>query len=397
MIIRSLLNLDKNKKGLLIQLEGEDQPKRRSNAELSEYFNMKFIQGVFCTEANYKLISRLLPEFRRQEAVEATEEYFQCYKPKVREFLAKQPDYLEVRWVNKEVGYATFARCDISKDTIVGVLSGELHFHEKNRKVSDYGAGIGEYSSGVLSLDCENCGDVNRFTTHLPSEEDKLHAPEVLTANIGYQPLIVDGVPLILHRAKRNIRAGELIGEDYGSDFWDGRYIKPYLFVRSSHQSSLVHLYRFDSTTKMYQRDEKNSINLKPSSEFESETKLAMMESLKASSKVGESKKLSDVSKVAAASGTSRALTNFKTINGLSMQVKEYFDSKVSLVDLKIPFSSKKSLDLPCEIINGYLDSETKKVVAQTQQFGFFRENRFAAVHDELRLKYNTVLKKVRL
>ena len=384
----SLLTLKSNEKGVLIQLEGEDAPRRRTAAELGAYFNMDYTPGIACTHSTYELISSIQKSLKISEIIQNSNPELRQIKLNLEQYIRHQPEYLEIRWINRMSGYAPFALTNIPANTVIGILSGELiSENERGHKDGSYCANAGYFehknNDYSFSIDCKKLGDVNRFTAHAPGQaklknlslHNTIDPKQIVTANVRYDALVHNGIPVVVQIAKVHIPAGEIICEDYGDKYWE-RQRKPLLLVRNKQQPNLAQVALFDTKEFEYKLDKQLTVNLSPSIPIDDETALAIIESLKTSPT--ESKNIpANIKKYAFHLPAQQPETNNKS--------KEIL-SKNKIIDLKIPFSSKKDSNMPCEIINAYLDLETKSVVANTQQFGFFRENKWATLHKEFYL-----------
>lgn len=135
---------------------------------------------------------------------------------------------LEIRYMNDVVGYGLFAAENITKDTIIGFISGELkkiHSSEVNFDIKNPTALIesGQVSydddGNIYIIDSSKKSNHTHYIQHLPSTNYLvalgIKSSIIATNNLSEYTLQYEGFDLTFFRANRDIEIGEIIGCPY--------------------------------------------------------------------------------------------------------------------------------------------------------------------------------------
>uniref|UniRef100_A0A7E4VZH9 SET domain-containing protein n=1 Tax=Panagrellus redivivus TaxID=6233 RepID=A0A7E4VZH9_PANRE len=132
-----------------------------------------------------------------------------------KEVSNRSPPKLEIRYVNKDIGFGLFARATIQKNRFIGSYVGELYVRSVFTKFADehpyyYMVRPQLFKQPVL-IDALNFGNYTRFINHSCR-------PNVFTKNIyaGSNKLL----PYPSFFASRKINEGEQIFLDYGPEYF---------------------------------------------------------------------------------------------------------------------------------------------------------------------------------
>lgn len=135
---------------------------------------------------------------------------------------------LEIRFMNKSVGYGLFAVKKISKNTIVGFVSGEQRKMKvsntffKSLKPTDLiqsGTLLYNDDNDVYIIDSSKKSNHTHYIQHLPSSEELTELDfdhdSIATSNLEQQSLFYDGYDFTYFITCRDIQPGEIIGCPY--------------------------------------------------------------------------------------------------------------------------------------------------------------------------------------
>jgi SET domain-containing protein len=117
------------------------------------------------------------------------------------------PD-LCLRWINPVVKHGLFTNEDISQGQLIGEYLGEIVFSDSMTN-TDFAFKLPvTIDNRVLSIDAKNYGNELRFANH----SDR--------PNVRANFIVVNGQFRLVFVAKKNIKAGQQLFINYGSDYW---------------------------------------------------------------------------------------------------------------------------------------------------------------------------------
>lgn len=187
-------------------------------------------------------------------------------KRQLREILIHPREDLATRKIDDQVGYGLVALRPIPKATVLCFYSGSWRTGDKVTSAEDYGI---NYYESEYSVSTARHRGIASFCQHLPSMkifpdlktlqrvlamtgqvvseeqlklndemysisfEDRAMAAQVATENLQLEYVIFDGKPWILLVTKQNVAAGELLGFNYGYQYWLSRQRVPELFDKT--------------------------------------------------------------------------------------------------------------------------------------------------------------------
>jgi SET domain-containing protein len=127
---------------------------------------------------------------------------------------AMPEEVLEIRWINRDIGYGVFAKKDLPEYTFIGEYTGlvrrrKLFGDHKNNYCFRYQ--IGPYLSRFV-IDAKFKGNSTRMINHCDDPNAKPHS--LITS---------DGIAHIIICTNRFIAKGEELTYDYGPEFWRRR------------------------------------------------------------------------------------------------------------------------------------------------------------------------------
>lgn len=146
-------------------------------------------------------------------------------------------------YLSESAGYGIIANCDIPKGTILCTYAGIIYNTKQVAEDDDYcttvilpydnvtsfSANMVQYSAGISSA---IQGNLSRFFQHLPKSDPDY--PEIIaTENLT----IVEAfdkqkeLPIAYAITTQDIKAGEPLGFDYGSEYWKRKGVTPEYFT----------------------------------------------------------------------------------------------------------------------------------------------------------------------
>jgi hypothetical protein len=154
------------------------------------------------------------------------DEYYQDYQDIVDELSLKYKSFLDspsleerdrelmaIKWVSPQAGFGVFAKRDIKKGELVGIYCGEIVLNARDK---DY---LWSYRSKYLNgkrtrlgIDGRVKGNILRFVNHAGKN-----------CNADAEYVIHDGIWKVVYYAVSDIRKGEEITTDYGSNYFTSR------------------------------------------------------------------------------------------------------------------------------------------------------------------------------
>jgi hypothetical protein len=200
-------------------------PTQMNEKELGDRFNFTFRHGLFYDHREEAYFSNSKAANTNTANTKIAAEFEQ--------FLKTPKNYFDLMFVNNAVGYGAIANQDIPANTIIGMYSAKVmqNFHiHRNRKL-EYD--MSDKNFGLCSS--AEVGDLTRFMNHFPkSATDN----RVLCANVDLMTgVTADGFQVTYFKTNKPIKKGEMLGFDYGTNYWVT--VDPLLFLRGSKPESL--------------------------------------------------------------------------------------------------------------------------------------------------------------
>jgi hypothetical protein len=231
--------------------------------QLQKFFGFTYAHGIFHARGHYAFCAVMQAMLHAKNS--------KIPKPLAR-FLAAPKNYFYLGFINKTCGYALVAAEDIPENTVVGIYSGEIipetdyAYETLSLRMYDMPA----YTDLAVTFNGKDykptlrakfIGDLTRFATHLPDDEDikKLVAAKelesedserILTANMSYLSASEHGTPMRYYMTKKDIHQGDLAGIDYGNGYW-ARRGKPLLFANMISANGITH-FKYDPVNRCY-------------------------------------------------------------------------------------------------------------------------------------------------
>jgi len=155
---------------------------------------------------------RTLRLIRRKKIPFQNDWFLALYQKEMEQ--SKDQEKIEVRWINREMGYGIFAKRDLPEFTFLGEYTGlvrrrKLFKDKKNNYCFRYQ--IGPYLSRFV-IDAREMGNLTRFINHSDTPNAKPHS--IVTP---------EGLAHIIICTNRRVTKGEELTYDYGPDFWRSR------------------------------------------------------------------------------------------------------------------------------------------------------------------------------
>lgn len=157
------------------------------------------------------------------------------------ELFEKSSNKLAITYMNDKVGYGVFAREDIPSGTYIAQYTGLI------RPISDempiekhsnaYGIGVcAESGKYLCTVNAEFHRNIGAFFQHVPENKSDYmltkNVVEMATQNLQMiGGMSYKGYPLAYFKANRLIHKGEMLGWDYGVDYWMNHQKVPELFT----------------------------------------------------------------------------------------------------------------------------------------------------------------------
>lgn len=146
-----------------------------------------------------------------------------------------------IKYMGKELGWGLFAKKQIHKDEIIGILTGEIYFQDRNKKITSTHILLSDAPNNQFQVvDAETCGNFTRFIQHLPTQAilDKIEfkQPEIKSdvaiCNVRHEIIqLNNSIVTEKYIASKTIYAGEIIGSNYDPNAWLDK--KPCLFKKN--------------------------------------------------------------------------------------------------------------------------------------------------------------------
>ncbi len=185
-----------------------------SVAEFEAVAQFSFVpQLLFCSESLSAKICKKTAKLQGKKKLSREQLWFGSYYR--NEILFAKAPSIEVRWIDRRIGWGVFAAKDFSKMEFVT----EYHGLVRPRKRSDrenaycFEYALSSEERTPYNIDAESQGGVSRFINH--SE-----APNLRSALAT-----VDGVCHVIFIVDKPIAKGEQLFYDYGSDYWAQRKV----------------------------------------------------------------------------------------------------------------------------------------------------------------------------
>ncbi len=200
--------------------------------ECSKKFNMNFNNHVMIDMGVLNEIPFKLP----QRSLNASDPKI---KEEVNAYFARAESLIGIRTaLEQQLGYEAYAMSDIKKGKLVAIYLGRY----TPRTVKDINTDqiVDLINSKSLYtfriddnyvIDAGQYGNEARFIQHLPKADD---VPESIRHNIAIEnlrPVLIGGtLPFVYFYASTDIKAGALLGFNYGLDYWEKQNKEPILF-----------------------------------------------------------------------------------------------------------------------------------------------------------------------
>lgn len=146
-----------------------------------------------------------------------------------------------IKYMGKELGWGLFSKKQILEGEIIGILTGEIYFQDRNTKVTSTHILLSDAPNNQFQVvDAEKCGNITRFIQHLPTQDilDKIEfkqpdiKSDVAICNVRHEIIQMDnGIVTEKYSASKTINAGEIIGSNYDPNAWLDK--KPCLFKKN--------------------------------------------------------------------------------------------------------------------------------------------------------------------
>ena len=193
----------------------EAQKTYRTISDLKKFFKQHGMHYLERNEFVYKpvLEQDMNKEYYYLEHKDTADFLAQKYADKVRKY-HRAP--IELRWVNKNVGYGVFAYKPIQKGDFIAEYTGEVDL-KANIADKDYCWAYPATTDDGKPLSCDSKykGNEMRYVNHGSSK-----------ANVIMKYILVDNVWHVCYVATKNISANTQLLVDYGSNYWKTRSIK---------------------------------------------------------------------------------------------------------------------------------------------------------------------------
>lgn len=136
-------------------------------------------------------------------------------------FPLKDCSCYELRYISPDVGFGVFSRESIKKGDVISLYSGIMTVHKPDSLEYAF-----EKKLDILNLylDALQHGNLVRFANHAPSASH--HEKHLLTANLDAVTYYVNGIQFVLYTANKEIKKGEQLLVNYGTNFFNDLPIK---------------------------------------------------------------------------------------------------------------------------------------------------------------------------
>jgi len=119
-----------------------------------------------------------------------------------------------IKWIDPIMEWGIFARENINAGVFVAEYTGCIKKYK--RAIDDHNAYCFEYSIGGVkktpfTIDAKEKGNLSRFINHS------------FSPNLLQVPAYLDGIMHVVFRSSRNIKKGEQLTYNYGSQYWKKR------------------------------------------------------------------------------------------------------------------------------------------------------------------------------
>lgn len=163
-------------------------------------------------------------------------------------------DFLEIKFIDDIAGHGLFAKQDIAKDTVIGILTGHIITDATDREASHSGQTL-KTEADYSIIDSHHGGNQTHYIQHLPSQTalekycGHLDNEEIATSNLlAFDVETMDGFVLTYFKTARQISAGEIMGCPYetatGEQTMDGLYFFTKQGSICDISQSIVQIYR---------------------------------------------------------------------------------------------------------------------------------------------------------
>ncbi|MEO8402068.1 MAG: hypothetical protein ABI597_09790 [Gammaproteobacteria bacterium] len=195
--------------------------------EIEKAKNFKWIEGIIVSsELNLEIAAA-----RQKPPFNSTCYQFKNYLENVD---AVNDKIVLFEYEDKNFGYTTFSRCDINVTDFMGFYAGKIVRTGRGYK------GPGYYTlqtdltvnlPGHYAIDGEDIGNISRFLPHLVSDKElaelvlppEIDKARIATSNLRFKQIVINDIEISLLEPKRDIPAHELIGINYGPEYWNKR------------------------------------------------------------------------------------------------------------------------------------------------------------------------------
>jgi hypothetical protein len=205
-------------------------------SELEKMCNFTFKEGVSCSDEVYAWLIKNDEELRKtRQSV-----------PRCRLQDCIESPFKNIALFNAgpPFGMCTVATGAISRHTVIGLYSGVMHFGRLPTDRYEFKINLPDKLDHTgLSMTSNELGGMARFFPHLMSRTEKDKDPAWIEmtgnhvapawANVESVSIMLDCIPVIVLQAKSDINKGDIVGYDYGRDYWLSHGVESDLMDRS--------------------------------------------------------------------------------------------------------------------------------------------------------------------
>lgn len=189
----------------------------------------------FEKENNIQFTNRLVMQERQRDAFsdKRRNTVSDVEREKMRNEIARVSSHLQLVTLGA-ANLSLFTDEDISAGTVVGLYPGEV----VNSLVEGEYSVYSEHDGKKFSVDASKFRSFLAYANHAPTNLDAYDVTilpeEIMIANLKTELQWIDGYPVLVTRASKDIKAHSHLVQDYGDEYWHGNPVK--LFRHSGEQ-----------------------------------------------------------------------------------------------------------------------------------------------------------------
>ncbi|MBF8263212.1 MAG: seT domain protein [Parachlamydiales bacterium] len=195
---------------LLVE-KGSDK-KYLSPLEFEKQMGIVYLPRLdFQSWTDFSSISRKIAKFHEKGYLTQQQLWLGAYFQK--EILGCEVPPVALRWIDDEIGWGVFSLQDLKPMALIGEYTGQVRRKNRSDAKNAYCFQYSIISSEPTryAIDARNQGGITRFINHSD------------TPNLGSALATCHNLSHIVLFTKKQIRKGEQICYDYGSDYWAKR------------------------------------------------------------------------------------------------------------------------------------------------------------------------------